>query len=333
MPFIDIYNLVTSHIGATASTQRAFVTSLINQAAADLYSQSDLVNCLREQVFVRDQQTDLVHPVLQFTLPYYVWKIRGIREYTTGRQILSHDMRPRYQTQGWKELYDPYIFRVKTNQVTCRDSLNEGALTINLPDGETANEDFTLFITGSNSSKSRFTEEVAFVVGDSQKVTSNIFTTVEAIRKSTEIDFDLNVLDADGYTISFIPNCEPSPLYTLIQTNDNPGWNPEYIEVLYKQKFSPFVIDSDEFPCGPLYDTAIYWKTLEYYYARKTEPEKVVQFYTKACEAVRNIAMDFSDNTEKLIDFGPNQYLNMVPSQISRTPLNPFLRLNLGRSN
>lgn len=324
MAFIDIYNLVQSHINVP---NRAYLTVLINKAAEDLYSQSDLVNCLREQAFRRDNDTSAASPVLQYTLPYYVWKLRGMREYTTGLNITNHDMRPRYQTQGWREFVDPYLYRVKNNLPLARDILNEGALTIELPDGETVVTAFSVFVTGSNSSKTRFTEQVDFVAGDTSKVTTNIFSTVEAIRKSVQTDFDLHIFDTDSNEVSFIANCEFVANYTLIQCTDDSLFSPYFIEVLYKTKFFPFKNDSDEYPCGNIYDTAIYWKTLEYYYARHEEPEKVVQFYTKANEAVNNIGVDFNDNQEKLIDFGANQYLNMLPSRFSRTPLNPYWRM------
>ena len=165
MAFIDILNLVASHVGTNTTTQRPYLTALINRAASDLYSQSDLVNCLREQVFKRELQ-DQKNPVVQYTLPYYVHKVRAMREYTTGCTIVNHDMRPRYQTQGWREFIDPFTYRIKNNQPLAREILNEGALTINLPDGETVATPFSLFVTGSNASKSRFTEQLDFVAND-----------------------------------------------------------------------------------------------------------------------------------------------------------------------
>lgn len=328
MAYIDIYNRFAGLTGATATEQASFVKSIINMAAEDLYSQSDLVNCLREQVFVRDAQQQ-TNPVLQYTLPWYVWKVRGMREYNTGINIINHDMRPRYQTQGWNEFIDPFTYRVKQNILTVRDTLNEGKLTIRLPDGEMVATVFDIWIGGSNGSKSRFVEKVSFAVGDTEKETTNLFSTIDGVKKSTSTEFDLYILDADGETVSFIPNCETGPNYTLIQVSDFPYWNPEYVEVLYKTKFIPFTNDQDEFPCGNLYDMAIVYKAAEQYYITQRKDFKTATgFYIKCNEIVNNIAVDFNDNNEKKIDFGSNQYLGMLPSAISRTPLNPFFRLN-----
>lgn len=325
MAYLDIYNEVAGLTGNTSSSSQAFVKNLINKAAEDLYSQSDLVNCLREQVFIKDSTA--TPQVLQFTLPWYVWKLRGMREYNTGAQILNHDMRPRYQTQGWREMIDPLTYRIKSNQLTARHSLNEGPLTLSLPDGEQVpvGGGFSVNIGGSNLSKTRFLETVNFVAADITKVTSNLFSTLESLKKTVTTDFDLTVLDADGEEISFIPNCELSPNYTLIQIADYSYWNPMYVEILYKTRFIPFVLNTDEFPCGPIYDKAIVYKAAEHYYITyRKEFDKAAAFYTKCCEVVKNIQSDFSDNNEKLVDFGPNQYLSMVPAVIGRTRLNPL---------
>jgi len=329
MAYIDIKNLVVSHTGTTDASQAAYIKSLINRAAEDLYTQVDLVNCFREQAFVREDPTqDNGQTVCQWTLPHYVWKIRGLREYNTGLAIDAHDMHPRYQTQGWKEFIDPFLYRIKQEQVLIRDIANEGRMKFTLPDGVTlaAGEEFSVYVTGSNSSKARFNEQVSFVAGDTQRYTTNLFSTIEAIRKTRQSAYDLSLYDASDNKISFIPNCELSPAFSILQSSDDNFWNPQYIEVLYKLKFYPFAEDYDEFPCGNIYDTALYFKTLEYYYNRKGELEKAKEFYTKVTDLCTNIAQNFNYQTEKLLDFGYNQYLGMLPSTLSNTPMNPYWR-------
>lgn len=329
MAYIDIYREVAGVTGNTSTSQESFVKSLINKAAEDLYSQSDLVNCLREQLFIKDD--DSTPQVLQFTLPWYVWKLRAIREYNTGIKISTHDMRPRYQTQGWKEFLEPYLYRTKYNLPISKNIINEGALTLSLPDGETVATAFSVTIVGSNASKARFTETVNFVAGDTEKTTNNVFQEIESIRKSAVTEFDLYVYDPDDRELSYIPNSELGPFYTLIQISDYPYINPQYIEVLYKTRFVPFHNDADEFPCGNIYDKAIVYKTLEQYYITyRKEFETATGYHIKCNEHVNNIACDFSDGNEKEIDFGSNRYLNMLPSYTSRTGLNPIFRVFRG---
>lgn len=330
MPYTDIYKEVAGLTGLTQDSQKSFVKNLVNKAAEDLYSQTDLVNCLREQVFVKDQGSTTPE-IVQYTLPWYVWKLRGMREYNTGIEILNHDMRPRYQTQGWREFIDPMMYRVKANQLLSSNIVNEGPLTINLPDGESVDTAFDINISGSSASKTRFTEKLSFAVGDTTKNTVNLFSSLDGFRKSVTTTFDLYIKDANSNLVSFVPNCELQPNFTLIQISDYSAWNPVYIEVLYKTRFIPFDNDFDEFPCGPLYDKAIVYKAAEHYYITyRKQFDLAASFYTKVCEVVKNIAADFSENQEMLMDFGSNRYLNMVPSQISRTPLNPFYRLYRG---
>jgi len=64
MAYIDIYNEFSGLVGATSTDKKELCRNIINRAAEDLYSQSDLVNCLREQVFVRDSE-DAAQPTLQ----------------------------------------------------------------------------------------------------------------------------------------------------------------------------------------------------------------------------------------------------------------------------
>lgn len=329
MAFIDIYNPVSGMLGLTAADKKAFVKSIINAAAEDLYTQSDLVNCLREQVFSRPAELT-AQPIVQYTLPWYVDKVRAIREYTAGLKVNLHDTRPRFQTQGWQEFFDPNVYRIKTNVVLSSHILNEGTLTLRLPDGEVCATEFSITITGSGASISRISETVTMQVGDSEVTTTKLFSTVDSIRKANVTTFDLYVFDADDREISFIPNDELSPRFTLIQFSDYAQSNTEYLEFLFKIKFTPFNNDSDEFPCGNIYDRALIYKSAEYYYTVfRKDFSRAKDYFTKAAEACKNVTSDFADGQDVLIDFGPNQYLNMVPNLSTRSPLNNFNRFYL----
>jgi len=328
MAFRDILLDFMAHTGLKVD-QRTYATRIINGAAEELYNKPsfDPANCLREQVFSLD-----TNAINQCTLPYYVGALRGVREYQTGLRADMHDMRPRYTTQGWREQYDKWLtFRKKHEVALARDIANEGPLTLTLT--APAAEAINVNVVGASSVSARVIEVVAFAVGDTVKATSNSFNFIEAIEKDNLTTFDLNVTDIDGVLLAYIANNQYKSRYTLIQIPDYPqvinANDTLYIEVIYKLQFSPFKNDFDQFPATG-YDKAIYWKSLEHWFARKEDKvQEMLAAGAKCAEVLNDISVDNESQTQKKIDFGRNQYLGIFPevprnSPTSTAPSNPY---------
>lgn len=302
MPLHSILAKFCQRTGLSITDQRALALSYINDGALDLYSKIDAVGSLREQVFVFDATA------AQVTLPFYVGNVRGMREYQTGLKIDKHDMRPRYATTGWAEQYKAgWLYREKQVSAIQRDITNEGVLTLRLPDGETVDAAFTVYITGSNAQKYHFTEAVVFAVGDYSKNTTNLFSTIDSISKQAVSTKDIYVDDPDGNELAYLPNVVLSSKYTLFQILDiasTASGSNLYVEILYKHEFIPFYNDMDEFVARG-YDQVILFKALEHYYSSKEDQlEKVLAFRAKAQELIDELSVDKNIGTKLELQFG-----------------------------
>jgi len=320
MPLINILNDFASYSGLdkTASTsQRTFALNIINKAAEDLYSIIDTINCLREQIFRIDCTTR------QCALPFYVGEIRGIRDFQTGLNYAQHDMRPRYSYSGWKEQYKNYNMLIRNKGLIAVENfaLNSSLLTFRFPTGQVSEKAFNIIITGQTPYSQRIQETLSFAIGDSEKTTVNSFEPqfIESIRKNVTNNFDINIYDVDDELLGMVPNSELGTRYILIQIPDFPFTQDatnSYVEIMYKQRFSPFVNDYDVFPGDPeKYDTAIFWKSIEHWAARKAGKSDVALLAHKKCaEVMQNINEDAGGQNELEMNFAPNQYLNMPSS-------------------
>src|ERR1035437_873033 len=79
-------------------SQRNVLLRFLNEAAEELYDQSDPISSLAEQVFkINGDQT--------ISCPWYVGKIRAIREADTHIVWSINKMRPHYNQFSWKDMW------------------------------------------------------------------------------------------------------------------------------------------------------------------------------------------------------------------------------------
>lgn len=301
---------LSKEIGIPINTDidRASALSKVNKAARELYSETDLVGSLREQVF----DTDASH--LQITLPYYVDHIRAARHYDTRSRVKIEDMRPRYfYGHEWPQKF--LTWRKKNRVAIAHELDQESILTITLT--APATERFTVYITGSTSLADRITEAIIFEIGDQTKQTTNQWTQFpgfQFIGKDKVISQNVTLTDINGTTISEIANSEIEASYTLIAIGDYENQlGCDCYEILYKFKFSPFYNDYDNFP-APGYDDAIVYKAASHYWSKDTSPlgqSKVLEYETKCSKIMEDRAGDGEGSDEKELQFGKQRFFDI----------------------
>lgn len=278
---------VAQESGSTATSERAYLIRYINKAAEELYYTYDLFNCEREQLFNIGADNQ------QITLPSYVYRISALRNYDTTSTIFLRDMRPRYSANRWNRPYEgfPYLaWRQKFKSPVQQDTSNVGPVVITL--AEAATIAFDVLLTGTTPTSARITETVSFAVGDTSKTSTNSFLSFESIRKSAPCNADITFVDAGGVTVATLGNNELYTEYTIVQVLDRyqATSRDQLVEILYKTRFYPFVNDYDSYPCGDIYDEAIYWKTMELLVAKQVgQEERAILCAQKAVSLVRNI--------------------------------------------
>lgn len=300
----DVASIATIDISNTSD--RAYIISRINDAADELYMSKDLVGSLREQLFAWDLTQN------QVTLPSYVHSMRGMRFWRANINATVQDMRPRFSNLS--RYTNSLQWRYKGVVAIERDIDNASAITVVLPDKTT--EAFTVTIVGTTPTAMQHSEIISFAIGDQQKTSLSSFIAIKSILKSSATIYDLAILDVEGKKLAFIPNNETYSRYTQYQLKEgyNPGLNvttyTQFLEILYKVKFVPFVEDSDEFPC-PNYDKAIIWKFLEHYYLQTKKPDDASYARVKCDEILKNVAADSEEFIDMRLQFAPNGLYGM----------------------
>ena len=313
--FLDILQEVAQDVGKSLNDagNRSWLTRQINNAAREIYSTEDLFGCEREQIILAAAGEQ------QITLPWYVESILGLRNYDTRKSVELVDMRPRYSRDGWKRAAQnsPTLqYRLKGEVALSKELSDEAGLVISLPDGVSNDKLFSVTIVGSNSQASRVTESLIFKVGDTSKATSNFFSDVTAILKSSETSYDLTVVDVGDSVVAFIPCHLRSVTYKLLQVLDRTEQQSQdvLLELLFKHKFEPFVNDTDCFVAGSMYDKAIYWKTMEHIYAKQDgKADDAAMCGQKAQALIANIISNSVGNKlDMQFAFGPNSTLEAL---------------------
>lgn len=289
---------IAADVGLVAgnATDKAWLIARVNDAAEELYQSRDLAGSMFEQLFQFDSDNQ------QVSLPQYVGVIRAVRDYTTRDRRPYHDMRPRYQSNGWTE---PFLaWREKGKSPLSKNITNASVVVLTIPYAETAA--FDVVITGSTEQSAKISEAITFEVGALEKVTQNAWITIDSFSNPAPHTYDVTMFDVDGRQLSRLGNSEQRALYTLIQLQDyysasETAANVQNVEVLYKWAFQPFINDGDEFVC-PGYDKAIVWKTLEHLLSKK-DPARSQQAQAKSMELVMSKGRDVESGVQKSLDF------------------------------
>lgn len=305
-------------IRADDAQQLTLLTFRINKAAEELYNQVDLVGSLREQVMNVSTNGE----GMQITLPHYVGKLRAVRWYYPQVNLQMVDMRPKYAAKLWQSR-NFISWRLKGESPLQMDITNASLLTVTFAGAlDTA---CSVTIEGTIEGATGLVREtLTFAIGDTTKATLLSWETISAITKDVATNYDCNILDVDNVVISTLANNQLRALFQWIQLmnlpNNTNGGNQvsfssptTFVEVLWKQRFRPFINLTDEFIC-PWYDQAIIWMYKKQEALRGAAGDvnlyNAARAYKAQCdEIIKNVASDADQNTEKYINFGPNAYL------------------------
>ena len=218
------------------------VLGWLNRAAVMIYDQYDLPGSVFEQFFCVDNNQHVI------TFPWYVGAIRGVRWHDSSRLITLTDMRPRYHGVPWTQ---PYLKWRQIQSTPLHTPLtNAGPLTFQINAAET--QPFDVIVNGQTSRAANVTEIVTFTPNNLVKSTVNLFEPespfgITSIKKSRYTNSDVVILNsATQGEIGRIPNNQLYASNMRVQILDYNASTPfivgeDCVEVLFKQRFSPFV--------------------------------------------------------------------------------------------
>jgi hypothetical protein len=293
----------------TVASEKAYAINQCNKAAKEIYEASDLVNSINEQLITFSTVVDASGNQVQLAaLPYYVDKLRAIRNYYTRRQVDFHDMRPRYKSDGWTE--NLLAFRKRKSSPIQRDILNAAPLTLTITAAESAA--FSVIIVGSTANASRVAETITFAAGDLVKTSVNAFITIDSISNPALHASDVTITDLDGNTLAVLANNQFKSEYLIVQILDYVAVQPSVpylVEILYKPIFLPFANDGDEFQCSG-YDDAIFWQVMGNKKA-KSSPDQSALAFAKVAKIINDRSADEDQGIDQSVDFLPNPLLGL----------------------
>lgn len=284
---------------------RKVLLRVVNEAAKELYQQSDMAGCLEEQYFkINSDQT--------ISLPEYVGQLRAMREADSQIAIKLSQMRPRYNQFNWADGWRNW--RLKGLQTLQNPLINEAQLILKVKAVETPNVSVT--ITGSVSGASRKSETV--VMDSIEKQTTNAFTDIASITKSTYTEYDVIINDIDDNRLSFIPNNRLRAQFQVIDISTAP-WLPNninallgWVEVLYKKALPQYSNDTDEFPAVG-YDDVWVNKCLQLFYEEQGNAALAISYYQKATQSLAQIHEDANRGTDDMVAMVANPHDEINP--------------------
>lgn len=277
------------------------VLGWLNRAAVMIYDQYDLPGSVFEQFFCIDNNQHVI------TFPWYVGAIRGVRWHDSSRLVTLTDMRPRYHGVPWTQ---PYLKWRQIQSTPLHTPLtNAGPLTFQISAAET--QPFDVIVNGQTSRAANVTEIVTFTPNNLVKSTVNLFEPenpfgITSIKKSIYTNSDVVILNsATQGEIGRIPNNQLYASNLRVQILD---WNAsvpfilgeDCVEVLFKQRFSPFVNLDSIWTDERLIQALVY--AVKYIYAMEKEKLDIAGASKDMFETIcKKVCENLESGTELMI--------------------------------
>lgn len=247
--------------------QKDVLVNLLNDAAYEIYMQTDLPRTLMEQKFAIDSTDPLRH----VTLPGYVNDVRAVRR--GWMPVTMHDMRPKYHTNPWpKDAL--YTFRMIGERATCRSIDNAVGLYMAPITGGPAGLEVS--IVGRTADAEEL--HASFDVNGEGSAVGVLWEDIFAINKNLTTPVDVILLSgtAEGDEMARIYNYADMSLYIELEIGETlptccaqpaPAGQCTCIEILYKPMFRPLLEDTSVFQVSG-YDNVLIYKAVEIYKLR-----------------------------------------------------------------
>jgi len=284
--------------------QRSIMLDYLNEAAQELYEESDMVGSLTEDSFyVQGDKT--------IALPSNVSSIRAMREKESQYPWVLTNLTERYSRNNVEQ--DDRTWRVRGYEpfkVTPTSySGVKATATQSMPE-------ITLTVVGTRSDASRFVEEVE--MDGTSNTFSTTFTSIESVIKSDVCTYDISIKQSDDTVLAVIPNNEKESRYLICDVSEYP-WestatqNDEHtLEVLYKKKLPYLSKDSDEFPADG-YDNILINKVMQLFLEEQGKMEEARIYDQKASRSLgrRNADLERGQLQKVKFDKHPHDKLSV----------------------
>lgn len=306
MPLSNILRLFSAKTGLNPADtrQREVALRFINEAAYELYMQSDMAGSLMEQCFkVNGDQT--------ISLPQYVGPVRALRELDSMIPWNLNQMRPRYNQSNWQDYWRNW--RVRNTQALQKSITNTAPVAVSVPVADTG---LIVSINGSTLTGSSVTEDITM----SSTYISGVqdFVSIIGVTKNKVTMYDVSILDIDGNVLTVIPNSELAAVYQIIDVSTCP-WLPQdgnqldhYVEVLYKKALPYLSNDGDEFPAQG-YDYIVANKSLQVWFQENGNAQEALAYDQLTTRSLARKHEEENRGTEDVMALVENPHDSLNP--------------------
>ena len=289
--------------------QRSIMLDYLNEAAQELYEESDMVGSLVEDSFyVQGNKT--------IALPSNVSSIRAIREKESKYPWKLSNLTERYaynnleqDDRTWRiKGYEP--FKVTPTSFSGMKAVVTAAMST-----------ITITVVGSAAGISRAFEEVT--LSSTSNAFSPTFTSIESIIKSDVCTYDISIKESDDTVVALIPNNEKESQYLIVDVSEFPlesdaAQNDQNtLEVLYKEKLPYLSKDSDEFPADG-YDNIIVNKVMQLFMEEQGKIEEAMLYDKKASRSLGRRNADLERGQIQRVRFDKHPHDKLTVSLINK---------------
>lgn len=280
--------------------ERTTLLGFLNEAARELYMQSDMPGSLQEQVFkVNGDQT--------ISVPWYVGFPRGVREASSQQVWHFNQLRPRYNQFNWPDMWRNLRIRNRQALQTTVTNTSVGVLTVNAVESPA----LIVTLTGPTASSSQVSEQITMDAVSKNSV--NQFLDYVAVTKDRVSIYDVTLSDVDSKLLTLIPNTEVNAQYQIIDVSSVP-WLPQdtsaldhYLELLFKTTLRFLSNDGDEFP-APDCDDILVNKVLQLWMEEQGKAEAALAYDGKATRTLARLTQENTRETEDLVALVSNPH-------------------------
>lgn len=293
------------------NAQRQVLLGFLNEAADELYAQSDMPNSMYEQVFKVNGDNTI-------SLPSYVGYLRAAREFYTMRPWHINTMRPRYNTANWKDMWRNY--RIVGHKAIQRTLVNQAQLVITVAAVE--NPPIMVTLRGATEDAQSVVEVVT--MDAISKQTTNNWLDLEGAQKDRVNSYNVVISDIDEVEISMISNDQLEANYLIVDVSLLPfsansnSQQDHWVEILYKKTLPWLKNDGDEFPAKG-YDNVLVNKMAQLWAEQQEKVELAGAYDAKATRSLARKTENENRATEDQVCFQPNPH-DQLNCRITRGP-------------
>jgi hypothetical protein len=286
--------------GGPQTNDRLILLRYLNEAARELYDQSDMIGILMEQVFkVNGDQT--------ISLPYYVGPVRAARNIFFGHHTWHlNQMRPRYNQINWKDMWSNLRIRNTQALMATVTNASVGVLTTPIVEDPPVSVIVVGPTVGANGNILSSNGQETVVMSSTSARTQNCYADYVTVVKPNGVNaYDITLSDVDGNIFTVIPNCMREARYQILDvsmfpflpgSNSDPLQN--YLEILYKKALLELSLDSDTFPSKTDYDDILVNKMMQLSNEEQNKSDIALAYDSKATRSLSRKQEDQNRATE-----------------------------------